>query len=502
MKIRFKNIDLLSISWLAVGIVIFLLGWCRWYYAVPLTLLVVYVVMRFYAQGSNEAIVVSKGKLIVAVLVIALMMVWCGIGGYVVQPNDHFGRNAIFTDTWRYSWPVYDVGENHYQCYYLAFWMLPALVGKLFNSLDVGFFAQLVWISIGFTLLWLQICRYMCKARISYLFFFYLFCGLKLFECIFYLPLFGEGGFLHDTVNILATNGSPQVFHAGPMVQLLYDPFNQTIPLFLGMMLMINNTRSSILPFVYSLLLLYAPFPFAGLAPLVLYWWVKNIAANKKNVAIYIFSIENITALLLIVIVALYLLSNINGSHKGLRPIDNLKADIYGFLVYVAFEFVIYMAIGYKVCTDKPLLWIAFGCTCVFGWFQIGLHNDFCFRSNMPLIFILCLLVIKRYYAAFTGKTVKVLIIACYTIGGLPAQIHPCLRLLSTYFVVTGQPQAKLNDYQHFIDVRNMYIMQQTELRNDDLKSTFHCGSWGWMCDSFKGRADSFFFRYIAKKHS
>lgn len=467
-----------------------------------MTLLIVYVVMQFYAKGSNETIEVPKGKLAIAVGIVILMMMWCGIGGYVVQPNDHFGRNAIFTDTWRYSWPVYNTAENHYQCYYLAFWMVPALIGKLFHSLDVGFFAQLVWISIGFTLLWLQICRYMRKARISYLFFFYLFCGLKIFECIFYLPFFGDGGFLHSTINILSTNGSPQVFHAGPMVQLLYDPFNQTIPLFLGMILMINNSRSSILPFVYSLLLLYAPFPFAGLAPIVLYWWIKNIVANKQKVVKYIFSTENITALLIIVVITLYLLSNINGSHKGLRSSSNWGADIYGFFVYIIFEFLIYLAIGYKVCSDRTLLWIAFGSTCVFGWFQIGLHNDFCFRSNMPLIFILCLLVTKRYYAEFTGKKLKALIIACYIIGGVPAQIHSCLRLLSTYFVLTGQSQAKLNDYQHFIDVRKMYIMQQTKLRNDDLKSTFHCGKWGWMCDSFKGRADSFFFKYIAKAHS
>jgi hypothetical protein len=63
-----------------------------------------------------------------------------------------------------------------------------------------------------------------------------------------------------------------------------------------------------------------------------------------------------------------------------------------------------------------------------------------------------------------------------------------------------SRPQSELNHYQHFIDVRKMYVMQQTKMRNDDLKSTFHCGSWGWMCDSFKGRADSFFFKYIASK--
>lgn len=499
MKIRYKDIDLWSLLWMAAGIVVFLLGWCRMYYALPLTALMLWVTAMWYRNNAEQGVLeVGKGKMWTAVAIVVVMMVVCGIGGYVVQPNDHFGRNAIFTDTWRYDWPVYEPSENHYQCYYLAFWMVPALVGKLFHSLDMGFLAQLLWLSIAFMLLWLQISRYMQKAQLGYLMFFYFFGGLKLLECLFYLPVFGGGNIVADTVNVLAINASPQVFHAGPMVQLLYDPFNQTIPLFLGMMLMINNSRSSIIPFVYSLLLLYAPFPFAGLAPLVLYWWVKNIMAEKQHRWRYVFSVENFTALMVIVVIALYLLSNINGSQKGLRPSDNWWADIYGFPIYLLFEYGIYMALAYKVCRDKTLLWIAFASVGIFGWFQIGLHNDFCFRSNMPLIMIVCLLVIRRYYDAATPRRIRQAIIACYIIA-LPAQIHPCLRLLSTAFVATGQPQAKLNDWQHFTDVTKMYIMQQTKMRNDGLKSTFNPGKWGWMCDSFKGKADSFFFTYIAK---
>lgn len=499
MFIRNRCIDVLSVAWLAIGVVVFMLGWCQWYVSLPLTLLMIGLTVKMYVKAdAYESTGISVSKLLLALAIVVVMMAVCGIGGYVVQPNDHFGRNAIFTDTWRYSWPVYDKSEGLYQCYYLGFWMVPAVVGKLFHSLDIGFLAQLVWLSIGFLLLYLQICRYMGKARLSYLFFFYFFSGLKLLECIAFLPLMGDG-FLKETVNVLATNGSPQVFHAGPMVQLLYDPFNQTIPLFLGMMVMINNTRSAMIPFIYALLLLYAPFPFAGLAPMVLYWWIRNTKDRPGNFCINIFNIENITALLVIALVALYLLSNINGSNKGLRPSSHWGEDIYGFVVYMMFEFLIYFVIAYKVCQDKALLWVGLISVSVMGWFQIGLHNDFCFRSNMPFIFLLCLLVMRRFYSALAGRRVRALVLACYMIGGLPAQIHPGLRLLSSYFVYTHQSQTVLNQYQNIMDVRKMYIMQQTKTRNDDLKSTFHCGSWGWMCDSFKGRPDSFFFQFIAK---
>jgi hypothetical protein len=500
MKIR--NINLFSIVWLALGIAIFLIGWCRWYYSIPMILLMGYVVYKQYQEDSSaDTILIGQNKLWISFIIIFLLMLLCGVGGYVVQPNDHFGRNAIFRDIMNYSWPVYDSGENHFLCYYLAFWMVPASIGKLFHSMEIGFLMQLVWISVGYLLMFLQICKFVGKSRISYIFFIYLFSGIKIIECLLYLPIFGDGSVIGSTINILATNSSPGAFHAGPMVQLLYDPFNQTVPLFLGMILVINNLKSKYIPFVYSLLLLYAPFPFAGLAPMVLYLFIKNLNNQPKSKSLVsLFSIENITALLLIIVIGLFLTSNINGSHRGLRPSANIIADICDFFLYIIFEFGIYLFLGYKECRDKVLLWIAFASVCVFGWFQIGLHNDFCFRTNMPLIFILALLVIKRFYDVNTSKKIRIAILTCFLLGGIPAQIHPCLRFVSSYFVMTSRPQSDLNKYQHFIDVRKMYIMQQTKMRNDDLKSTFHCGSWGWMCDSFKGRSDSFFFKYIASK--
>jgi len=501
MKISYRLLDGFSVGWLAIGIVVFLLGWCVWWCSMPLTIAIVGVMWLLWRRSGDGVVEISHGKFWLALLIGVLMMAWCGVGGYVVQPNDHFGRNAIFTDTFRYAWPVFDEMEGHYQCYYLAFWMVPALVGKLFHSLDVGFFAQLVWMCVGFHLLFLQICRFMGKARVSYLFFLYLFSGIKLIGCLLYFPLFGEGSVVADTVNIIATGGSAGVFHAGSVVQLLHDPFNQTVPLFLAMIFMLNNRHSSFIPFVYALLLLYAPFPFAGLAPIVFYLFIRSIAEQSSQRRMrFTFSFENFVALFIIIVVALYLTSNINGSHRGLRPTDNLLADVYDFVLYMAFDLGIYLWLGYKACTDKRLLWIAVTTVAIFGWFQIGLHNDFCFRTNMPLIFLLVLLVTKRYYMQGVPSWIKRAIIVCYIVGGLPAQTHPCLRLLSSYFVATGQKQEKLNQYQHFKDVRTMYIMQQTKMRNDDLKSTFNSGEWEWMTRSFKGRADSFFFTYLVRK--
>ncbi len=499
MNIKYKTLDLLSIAWVAMGVIIFLLGWCRIYYAVPLVLLMCWVIWKQYREGDEGELHISKTNFWVAFALCFLLMLLCGIGGYVVQSNDHFGRNAIFKTIFDYSWPVYDQATDNYMDYYLAFWMLPALIGKLFNSLELGYAMQLLWMSIGMVLMYLQICRNMGKARVSYIWFLYFFSGLKLIECILYFPLFGEGNSISNIINIVSTNGSPSCFHAGPVVQLLYDPFNQTIPLFLVMLIVLNNVRNKNLPFVYSLLLLYAPFPFIGFAPIMLYLFVKNLMALDGNRLRGLFSLSNITALLIILVVGFYYMANINGSHRGLRPVDNWVETLYGFLLYVVFDYAVYLAIGYKMSKDKVMLWIAIVSTAIFAWFMVGLHNDFCFRTNMPLTLIACLLVIKRFYNEKRNSAIRRVMIGCYIVAGIPAQIHPCMRYLSSIYIAAGHPQEELNNYQHFVDVNSLYVFQQKKMRNEDLPNVFDCGEWEWMCNSFRGTPDSFFFKYLSR---
>ena len=505
IKIRIRILDLLSVGWLALGIIVFLLGWCQWYVSLPLVFMIMYVSFQMYTSDDMGEMEISSGKFWGALAICAMILVLCGIGGYVVQPNDDVGRNAIFRDIMNYSWPVYDGRTANYMVYYLGFWMVPGAIGKLFGSMEIGFLMQVVWLSLGFHLLFLQICRYIGKARISYLWFLCFFSSMKILEFIFDAPVLGEG-WIHQMILDVARNNSSGPFHAAPMIQLLYDPFNQTIPLFLGMAMMINNVRSRYIPFIYGLLFLYCPLPLIGLTPIVLYWFVKNIWAEKSNrligIARSLFSFENITALLLLILLGMYMMSNIAAGHRSFRPVSDWGATLYEFIVYLVLEFGVFTVLGWKSCQDKRLLVFTLLTVALFAWVMFGNHNDFCFRTNMPLIFMLMLLVTKRYYESFTTRRVKATILILLIVGGVPAHIHPMLRWISTAFIATGHDQAELNRYQRFVDVKSLYVMRQTKIRNDDLKSVFRPGPLGWMCVNFRGTPNSFFFTYLARKKS
>jgi len=502
MQIKYRTIHLLSLCWLSISVMIFLLAWCHWYISTPITVAICYTTYKFFKGLSSDNVLnISKKNFILATILATIMMVLCGIGGYVVQSNDQYYRNGMFCDIINYSWPIYDAKENLYLCYYFTLWLVPALFAKLFHSIEFGFLVQVVWISIGLILLFLEICVYIGKVKLGALLIFYAFTGLKIIECLLYFPIFG-GDTIRNTILTLSTNGSPGVFHAGPIVQLLYDPFNQTIPLFLAMMLILNNRKSLFMGFIYSLVLYYAPFPFIGLAPIVLYIFLKNTHWESiQSWAKSWFTPTNIIGLILIILIGLFYTSNIQvSSNQGLRFSSNIIADIYSFALYIIFEVLVFVLIGYSICTDKIMLLVSVLSVCIFGWFQIGGHNDFCFRSNMPLIFLLCLLTIKKYYNNNTSHHIKKMIVCILLIGGIPAQIHPLLRLISTGCIITNTDQSILNKHQSFYDVTQMYVMQQKTMRNLDFGSAFGKGKeFEWSVSSVKASPDSFFFKYLAR---
>lgn len=499
MKISNRFLNLLSYSWLLTGILIFTIAWCRWYIAITLVMLCLYVLARQQrTENFENSINIKKSQLFWALFLSIFVMWISGIGGYVVQSFDHSVRNAIFRDLINYSWPVYNAEHDWYMSYYIAFWMLPAALAKLFHSEEIGFLSQLIWLSFGLFLLYLQLCQYLKKVRLSYFAFIYFFSGLKIIICLLYFAFYqGVGSnMISSTILEISTNNAPGGWLAPAMNQLLYDPHNQTIPAFLALMMMINHPQSRFIPFIYAIVSFYAPFPFIGMTPIVLYWFIKNQDYTSViNFVKKLFTIENVVSLALILLAYIYLSSNISGGKQHLRVFNDWAEALYGFCLYIIFEFLILIYLCYKSCNDKYVLWISFTSICLFAWIQIGVGNDFVFRTNMPLIWLLCVLAIKTFYDNKTPKIRKKILLLYLIVGGAFTQIHPMLRIISSYYIIIGKQQSELNHYQSLVDVNKLYLMQQTDLRN-----CWHATVMKEEEDAnFHGDPDSFFFKYLAR---
>ena len=107
MIIKHRSIHILALLWLSISIAIFLLAWCRWYYSIPLVLSMIFLHCQFFKELSDtKSITISKKTIFLAALIVIVMVISTGVGGYVVQPNDHYYRNSWFIDIINYDWPV------------------------------------------------------------------------------------------------------------------------------------------------------------------------------------------------------------------------------------------------------------------------------------------------------------------------------------------------------------------------------------------------------------
>ncbi|MDE5842364.1 MAG: hypothetical protein K2H35_01345, partial [Muribaculaceae bacterium] len=135
---------LLALYYLYLPLAIFLFGWVRPEFAIPLAILSGLLPIRICRKLKSAEFHFQRRKLLIAAGIILLWVILSGIGGYVWQNRwDHFFRNAVFNDLIQRPWPVAD--GNDILCYYLGYWLPPALLAKITGSSAIGNFAQLIY---------------------------------------------------------------------------------------------------------------------------------------------------------------------------------------------------------------------------------------------------------------------------------------------------------------------------------------------------------------------
>ena len=154
-----KNLKLISYLYLILPVIVFVIGWCKPIFSIPITIALLFVFKLTYNQykKQNENFI-SKNKTIIIFIFMILVCVLAGHGGLFYQSSDWDCRNAIFRDLINFDWPVYYEKSDSALVYYIGQWMVPAVIGKLFGfiSPDVawvkGNIALLLWDAIGVTL--------------------------------------------------------------------------------------------------------------------------------------------------------------------------------------------------------------------------------------------------------------------------------------------------------------------------------------------------------------
>lgn len=399
----------LAASYLALPICIFLLGWLRLPIAAASCAVLLYGVWRLMREDLTEtgwSLTRERPRWII--LVVLLLFVWVflsGQGGFAFQNSDYQYRNAVLHDLIGHSWPVtYRIGEglpsiagdNYVLTYYIAFFLPSSLVGKLlgFEAAEVFSF---FWSFAGILLVAYFLFRTLGVMRIRSVLVMIFFSGLDVF-----------GYFL---VNDKLPGATDHIewwsgFQYSSMTTLLFWVFNQTIAIWLSILLLANMKRPRSAFFLLALLLLYGPFPCIGLFPYVLWkcfsgtagegglrgGFVRRATARIGTAVRATLSVQNtLCAGILLLIVWLYYRGNSSASsYSGISQFLTPKYFLFIFL-----EAGVYLLILAAPFRKSGLFWITAGSLLLIPLFQVGSSQDFCMRVSIPALFVLQLLIQK-----------------------------------------------------------------------------------------------------------
>lgn len=495
-----KELNVLKKKWLYVlgylyllsSVFIFILGNVKLVISIPISILLLIAFKKAInnCPDVNMDIFKDKKVLIGIVLIFIVWVVISGIGGFIWQNTwDHKFRNAVFKDLVQREWPVID-GENAL-CYYLGFWLPSALIGKLFG-LQIGYLFQVVWAFIGVMISFLMICQYLKKMKISNALIFIFYSGLDVF--LFYI--FSKMSFGNATAAMLDGKHIELItkyFNSSSNTTLMFWLYNQIIPFWVGMMLLLMQNNNKSIGFIFASMLLYSPFPLVALVPVIIYMIFKKYNSLKYNENMekvdtfkdklkgmflkfkMACTFENFLAIPLVIIIGLFFMSNIAASKMAILPINS--HTMFRYFMYILFEFIIYILLIYKNNYKNPILNILIIVTFILPFIKMGNSYDFARRTCIPLAFYIMLLIMQELEKKEIGQWKKIIITIVICLGA----ITPITEIIRT------------------INMEKLVLQGKISARSDALVSVFE--KEGNECyENFIATTDSIFYKYLARK--
>lgn len=481
--IKERYIYILAYLYLFSSIVIFLIGNVKPIISIPIVTLLCIALVKSIINSPKMQISLfnNKKKTIIIFLIIACWVIIGGIGGFVWQNTwDHKFRNAVFMDLVNKHWPVMQDGKA--LCYYLGFWLPSAIIGKIFG-LQIGYIFQAIWAILGIAIAFGIICDYLNKIKIRNIIIFILYSGLDIFLYLLFSKMsVGEsikqifGGKHIELITIY--------FNSSSNTTLVFWLYNQIIPFWIGMMLLLQQKNNKSVIWIYSLMLLYSPFPLVALAPVIIYLIFKNYNPNEikqENILRNILkkmkeacTFENLVSIFIIIIVGLFYKSNIAAGKVSLLKING--DVLWRYLCYIFFEYVIFLAFIYKNNRKDKILNILIIVTFFACFILLGNSYDFARRTCIPLAFYIMLLIMEELQKNDISKTIKIGLIIILSLGAITPM---------TEIIRTSRNEMKA-------------IRGEISTRSDKLQSVFI--KEGNECyDNFIADVNSVFYKYLAK---
>jgi hypothetical protein len=495
-----KHLKILTIFYLAIPILIFLLGWLRLPIATALTiilLLAIYLFIKSFRQvetvkKSDDDACVSVSKLCIALLPGIFMVVISGAGGWGFQDADWWKHNAILKDLINGNWPViYNNAEGSaMMVYYIAYYLPAALIGKWFGWQAANHALFLITLmGVVLSILWV-IALTRTHPFVGGIMFF-LFSGM-------------------DIIGQIITNASPwyhiewwaRIGQYSSNAALLFWVPQQALSgwlitsLFLCCIL--NQTFHRHWLFLFSLSFLWSPFIAIGLFPLFAGILIINYTRSRYYLDDMV-SFPNFAGIIVGLVIFLYFFSRLDyyplpAYVKQLAQggfMWNFTQNSFWsmYILFVLLEFFILSIFVYyfrkpeKNCDEIKLLVFAVFILISLPFFKYGLHNDLVMRASIPSLFVVLVSTVKTIGTSKLKKYAYAAIVCIIAIGSVTPAMETSRHLLTGYrkHIVISIPEKK--------SIQTIFQLQDEKYRYFNF------------IGQYLGSVDSFFGKYMKRSN-
>lgn len=434
LKIDLKTLNQLTIIYIALPLLIFLISWLKSYIAIISVVLFIYAIYVAYFKNIKIKFknLVNKKNFIFVILIFSFL--WCyfaGLGGLWSQSADYDCRNAIFRDLINHSWPLYYNSADSAMVYYMGYWLPSAVLAKIFLFVSpvlaflIGNIFLLLYSIIGISLIFLHILYTVqiknCFETSLVILLFIFFSGMDIIG-VYYLGSVSH--MFHIDFWAITINAE-----FSSITSVLFWVFNQGLPAWLlTMMFYNNNNKIENFGIIAVLCFFCSPLPFVGLALFLILYTIKQFDEYKsKNKYIKnIFSIQNIISVFLIApVIFLYFISNHSTAANGFLNTATKHYDL-PFILMVVYFFVLeaglYLILIFKQYKYELMYYIVFIVLICCPFIKVGYAADFCMRASIPALIILFVMILKFLFNNYNFKEYKIryiLLCICLVIGSV-----------------------------------------------------------------------------------
>lgn len=401
-----------ALLYVALPTLIFLIGWLRWWAALPLVTLTVVSIAQYCRRSDVAWTQPYTRPALFFIIVIAFVWASLGGAGHFFETNpDWLIRDKVLGDLTLTPWPpAYQVGEveAHLLRSAFGFFLPAAVVGKLFGIawVDVALF---IYCALGCSLFFLLL---PLTKRL----------GWPLFTLLL-TPIFFSG---MDYLGIVLITGTTPIF---PLrlewwVPFSYSSFtgqmhwapNHVIPVWLVTLLFYRHWGHRAWPALFMVMLpltvIWTPFAVAAIFPFLVFgiiaWFRSGLSFFDARISV----VQLGTALLLSALTVRFITLDLaaiptlpsekSAAHWSLST-DQI-ADKY--LLFTLMEFgILALLLARGVRHSFGIFWIACALLVVIPWLKFGPSNDLILRLSIPCLLVLMIALMLQIQDALKART-------------------------------------------------------------------------------------------------